>query len=105
MLYLVLFPLFQVKVNIPSIEFKISPSILASNIDFNISEQNPVSYKILVGVRPIRSGEPELLTGSVIMAEEGNDLLNGLVAGYLDKVSPGISKKFKVCQYNSLFSC
>ena len=31
----------------------------------------------------------------VIMAEEGNDLLNGLVAGYLAKVSPGISKKFK----------
>ena len=29
------------------------------------------------------------------MAEEGNDLLNGLVAGYLAKVSPGISKKFK----------
>ena len=33
-----------------------------------------------------------------MMADEGNDLLNGLVAGYLAKVSPGISKKFKVCQ-------
>ena len=29
------------------------------------------------------------------MAEEGNDLLNGLVAAYLAKVSPGISKIFK----------
>ena len=29
------------------------------------------------------------------MVKEGNDLLNGLVAAYLAKVSPGISKKFK----------
>ena len=36
------------------------------------------------------------------MASEGNDLLNGLVAGYLAKVSPGISKKFKVCQLFTL---
>ena len=40
---------------------------------------------------------------SLKMAEEGNDLLNGLVAGYLAKVSPGISKKFKVCYQSFIF--
>ena len=30
------------------------------------------------------------------MAEEPSNLMNALVAGYLDKVSPGLGKKFKV---------
>ena len=34
------------------------------------------------------------------MADEGSNILNALVAGYLNKVSPGIAKKFKVRKEN-----
>ena len=37
------------------------------------------------------------------MAEEEINLLNALVAGYLEKVSPGLAKKFKVWQKFTLF--